>query len=255
MPVKGKIFISTVSSDRSAYIRKIFQPSGAIIVDYPMISIKPAALYPADNEVFSGIKKFDWIIFTSRHGVIHFYNHLKAITGLDHVPKHIRFATIGIKTAEELELRDRKPDFTSGGNTSTDLVKELVAEWPEPGARILLPLGNMAPTVIEDLLKDTFHCVRINVYETVKNEPVSDEASALIREDNYAMILLTSPSAAIYLSERLDDEHIPLNVRVASIGSVTTAEAVRRKMNCLVTASSSTYEGLAKSITDYYTNH
>jgi uroporphyrinogen-III synthase len=47
-------------------------------------------------------------------------------------------------------------------------------------------------------------------------------------------------------------ENINSKLRIASIGKVTTEAAEKLGMSCLITAQTSTYEGLSEEIINYY---
>jgi uroporphyrinogen-III synthase len=253
MMLKEKILISTVSADKSSRIREIFEPLGAAVVDFPMTEIQSARLSEDENKALKTIKKYHWIIFTSPNGVIHFYKLLKETTGISGIPSGIKTAAIGIKTASELEKRGRKPDYTGKGSTSEDLANELSELDTIKGYSILLPLGNLATTTLEEKLKSSANVLRINVYDTVMCNMTNTEPANLISENRYHMVLFTSPSGVSGLADALGDEISLSSIRAASIGKVTSAAAEQYGIRCLVTAARSTYEGLAEGIVNYYT--
>jgi uroporphyrinogen-III synthase len=255
MILKEKILISTVSADKSPRIREIFEPLGAAVVDFPMTEIKSAVISEEDIKALKEIRKYHWIVFTSPNGVIHFYKLLKETAGISGIPAGTRTAAIGIKTASELEKRDRKPDYMGKGSTSEDLALELSGLASIKQSNILLPLGNLAASTLEVKLKASANVVRINVYDTVKRNILNDEPARLIRENRYHMVLLTSPSGVSGFADALGNEIIISSVRAASIGKVTSAAAEEYGIRCLVTAARSTYEGLAEEIVNYYTTN
>jgi len=255
MMLNEKILISTVSADKSSRIREIFEPLGAAVVDFPMTEIQSAGITEDDIKALKFIKKYHWIIFTSPNGVIHFYKLLKETTGISGIPSGIKTAAIGIKTASELEKRGRKPDYMGKGSTSEDLANELSAMDSIKGCNILLPLGNLAASALEEKLNSSANVLRINVYDTVMRNITNDEPARLIRENRYHMVLLTSPSGVSGFADALGNEISLGSIRAASIGKVTSAAAEQYGIRCLVTAARSTYEGLAEEIVNYYTTN
>jgi len=253
MILREKILISTVSADKSSRMREIFEPLGASVVDFPMTEIKSARLTEDDNEALNDIARYQWIIFTSPNGVNHFHKLLRNTTGMSAIPAGIKTAVIGIKTASELEKRGRKPDYVGKGSTSEDLANELSGLDSLKGCNIMLPLGNLAASALEEKLKSSANVLRINVYDTVMRNLSDDEPLGLIRENRYHMVLLTSPSGAAGFADALGNEINKSSIRAASIGKVTSAAAEQYGIRCLVTAVRSTYEGLAEEIVNYYT--
>jgi uroporphyrinogen-III synthase len=255
MILKEKILISTVSPDKSARIREIFEPLGARVVDFPMTEIQSADISGEDKKALTELKKFHWIIFTSPNGVIHFHKFLNKVAGISGIPEGIRTAAIGIKTATELEKRGRKADYTGKGNTSDDLATELSGMKSIKGSNILLPLGNLASTTLEDTLSASANVIRLNVYDTVRRNITNSEPASIIRENRYHMVLLTSPSGVYGFADALGNDVDGGKIRAASIGKVTSAAAEECGIRCLVTAARSTYEGLAEGIVNYYTTN
>ncbi len=255
MILSGKIMISTVSAHKSHEIRGIFEPLGAVVVDYPMTEIQEAVLTESDTATLKKIDMFQWIIFTSGNGVKHFFNLLRIISGTNDLPPEVKIAAIGPRTSSELERIGRNADFTGHGNTAAELAAELSGICSIPDSNILLPLGNLAPSTLALNLPATSKCVRINVYNTLKSGKTDDSPAELIKQGRYDLLLLTSPSGVTHLSERLGNEFKADSIKAASIGSVTSEAAGRYGIRCLVTATRSTYAGLADEIVKYYSTN
>ncbi len=253
MNLKGKVIISTVYSQKSDEIRKIFEPMGATVIDFPLTEIRSTDLSTTIRDTLTNIEKFNWIIFTSSNGVIHFIKLLKMSGRSAKLPSHIKTVAVGIKTARELGKSGNKTDFTGTGRTSENLVAELLEKGQLKGTNILLPLGNLAPDTLEKSLSPVADVTRINVYNTTKTEIAHDEPVRLIRSNQYDLVLFTSPSGVENFINAAGHEIKKSGLRAASIGPVTTSAAERSGINCLVTASISTYEGLADEIVNYYT--
>src|SRR3972149_9372064 len=149
MILQGKSFISTVSVHKSVEFKNIFEPLGANVIDFPMSEILAMEKTPVIQSVIRQIEKFQWIIFTSSNGVVHFHRLLKEIGNESQIPNGIKIASVGIKTANAIENNGRKVDFTGSRNTVENLVDDLMAKESLQNCNILLPLGNLAPDTLE----------------------------------------------------------------------------------------------------------
>lgn len=252
MILQGKVFISTVSIHKSVEIRNIFEPLGVTIVDFPMTECIAADYTPVIQSAIRQIGKFQWIIFTSANGVINFHRLLSETTSLSEIPSGIKIAVIGAKTALELKKTGIIADYSGSGNTAENLVNELMKKEVLQDCNILLPLGNLAPDNTQIRLSKIANVTRIDVYKTVKTVVSGNESVERIKNNSYDLVLFTSPSGVINFADAVGPEYINPELRVASIGKVTTCAAEKYGLKCKITAETSTYEGLANEIINYY---
>lgn len=252
MILQGKVFISTVSVHKSVEIRNIFEPLGATVVDFPMTELMAMDQTPAIQSAICQIEKFNWIIFTSANGVKHFYRLLNKIGKVSKIPSGVKIAAVGVKTALELKNAGRNADYSGSGNTAENLVNELLEKESMAKLNILLPLGNLAPDTLQIRLSKIADVTRIDVYKTIKTVVADNEPIERIKNNRYDLILFTSPSGVVNFADTIGPEYVNLELRVASIGTVTTRAVEQYGLICIITAETSTYEGLANEIINYY---
>ena len=252
MRLQGKIFISTVSSSKTSEIRKIFEPLGAIMVDFPMTRFIEGDITPEIQSVLTQIEKYQWIIFTSANGVKYFHHLLSVTTGLTSIPQGIKIGAVGPRTALELKNSGRIADFTGTGGTAESLINELIEKKLVHNCNVLFPLGNLAPDSGKLLLSEIANATRINVYRTVKSDISDNSPIDLIKNNSYDLVLFTSPSGVMNFAETIGPRHLDPQLRFACIGKVTESAAKKYGLSCMITAETSTYEGLAKEILNYY---
>ena len=251
MILKDKIFISTVNTNKSAEIKRVFEPLGATIVDFPMIEIVGADLTMVRG-VISRNEDFDWVIFTSTNGASYFYTFLQEITGQRNLSKFTKIAVIGQSTEKVVKKLDRTPDFVGSGNTAEELVAELIEKELVTSQNILLPLGNLAPDTIQMHLSKFSEVTRIDVYKTIRSRHVDHTKIEMITNSQYDLILFTSPSGVENFLVTMGKENISPDFRIASIGQVTTQAVEKIGLKSLITSENSTYEGLSEEIVKYY---
>ena len=252
MRLQGKIFISTVSTGKAPEIRNIFEPLGALIVDFPMTRFIESDITPEIQSVLMQIEKYQWVIFTSANGAKYFHHLLSATTGLTAIPRGIKIAVVRPRTALELKNSGRTADYTGTGGTAESLINELVGKKLVHNCNVLFPLGNLAPGTAQLLLSEIANATRINVYRTVKSDISDDSPIDLIRNNSYDLVLFTSPSGVKNFAETLGPRHLDPELRFACIGKVTESAAKKYGLSSTITAVTSTYKGLAKEILNYY---
>ncbi len=252
MILKGKVFISTVSINKSFEIRNIFEPLGAKLVDFPMTSFIEANKSKEIQSSVNQIENYGWIVFTSANGVKYFHNLLYEITGLPSIPPEVKIAVVGPKTELELKKYGRTATYTGSGTTAENMVNELIEKKLVQNCRLLFPLGNLAPENTQTTISEVAEVTRINVYETVKSGATDNNPIELIKNKYYDLVLFTSPSEVVNFVETIGPAYINREIKSASIGKVTTKAAEQHGLNCLITAETSTYEGMADEIQNYY---
>jgi uroporphyrinogen III methyltransferase/synthase len=166
--------------------------------------------------------KYEWIVFTSLHGVRGFFAALTGC-GLDaRALGDAKVAAVGPKTASELRRYGIRAALVPSEHRAHALVEELASKASARG-RVLFPGGTLALDVIPEGLRA--HGIEVDfleVYATIAR-PLPEETRARISHGVDA-ILLYSPSAACGLHESGVDFG---EARIAAIGP-TTAEAARR---------------------------
>ena len=253
MILRGKVFISTVSTGKSFEMRNIFEPLGASLVDFPMTEFAEAELTSEILQAVTQIEKYDWIIFTSVNGVKYFHSILNK-AGISSIPSSVNIAVVGSKTGLALLNAGRNATYTGSGGTGEDMVTELIEKGLVQNCNILLPVGNLASGIPELMLSELSMPERINVYNTLKTVNADNGPVRLIKNNSYDLILFTSPSGVVNFTETISAENINPDLRVACIGKVTQRTAEKHGLKCVITADTSTYEGLAYEIMNYYNN-
>lgn len=253
LPLQNKLFISTRPAGASDELRHLLNEAGASLLEFPLIEIKPAPLSSHEKQLISRLEQFQWMILTSPNGVRHFFELLQEVTGTQKLSESLQIAVIGEKTEKTLEKYGYSAAFINPGSTAEDFAepfaRHIAGEKSKP--KIVLPLGNLARTVIQDQLQKLADCMRINVYKTEIPESVDRNIAKQIENENYDMLIFTSPSGIqnfLQLFPKLKNK----NIHMACIGE-TTARAAREKgFQPLAVAQNSSAAGLVESIVNYY---
>ena len=253
LPLKNKLFISTRPEGRSGEMKRLFENAGAELMEMPLIKIEPLSLSAEEKKLVKNIGQLDWLILTSANGVHYFFESFSKTSDKQKLPGHLKIAVIGNKTKKKLEEYGYSPDFVNPGNTAEDFseafLKHLQKEKVQPN--ILLALGKLARSVIQDTLTDIANCTRIDFYTTILPDTVNQNIMNRIKEDRYEMLIFTSPSGIKNFLKISSTQH-PEKLRVACIGEITARTARENNIGPLVVAEKASAKGLVDSIMNYY---
>ncbi|NOY97054.1 MAG: hydroxymethylbilane synthase [Chlorobi bacterium] len=251
LPLKNRVIISTRAKESTDSLPEILTKEGARVFSFPMIEITSPTLNDVETQYLKNIGHYDWIFFTSKNGVSHFFKQLIEVGGSTELPGSLKIAVIGEKTSAELDYYGYAPDFISTGNTSAGLLNSFYEKYNPKNLRILLALGNLADNTLFNRLSDGNIVNRINVYNTVKPEKVDSSILNIIKNDKYDLILFTSPSTFHNFSSYFTKDEMQ-NMKIASIGKTTTNTISNSGFKPLFTAKRSNIEGLKEAIIEYY---
>ncbi|MDP2335334.1 MAG: uroporphyrinogen-III synthase [Bacteroidota bacterium] len=249
--LENRIFISTRPSGQSAELETLLSEESATLITMPTIEIRPLPLDEFAWEQLKNLVSFNWIVFTSPNGLRFFFARLFDLQNHYGLPEHLKIAVVGKKTAASLECYGTSASFINLGNTAKDFVIDF-SHRVAPGERILFPIGNLARSVIEDEISKKADCTRLLFYETVLPETLNDEAFQLILNDQYDMIVLTSPSSCKNLLHLLSGKTDPAKLRLVCIGQTTSTEVIRNGLEPLITAGTANSQGIFTAIQNYF---
>lgn len=251
LPLKGKVIISTRAVESGDSLPDLLKARGAKLLALPMIGITRSQLRPDEQELMKNLEVFDWIFFTSKNGVANFFQHLLELKGNTELPKRVKMAVMGAKTAIELDYYGYSPAFINEENTSEDMVKLFIERHQQANLKILLSLGSLADKMLFDKLSVANKVYRINVYKTVLPDNADHGILEIIRKDKYDLIIFTSPSTFHHFSTFYEADLIG-KLKMVSIGATTTKAINDAGYEPLFTAKKSSAEGLRDAIIEYY---
>jgi uroporphyrinogen-III synthase len=253
LPLQNKLFISTRPAGMSDELNRLLSEAGASVLEFPLIEIKAAALSSEEKEMFSRLEEFQWMVLTSPNGVKYFFEILQEVTGYQKLPEILQIAVIGEKTGRALEKYGHTASFVNPGSTAEDFVVSFAQHIQSSGTKpkIVLPLGNLSRTVIQDHLEKFADCTRINIYRTEMPENVDKTMAEQIENVKYDMIIFTSPSGIHNFLELFPNQKNK-NIRMACIGETTASAAREKGFYPLVVAQNSSSAGIVESILNYY---
>lgn len=245
----NKVIISTQPEQSYKELATPLELLGAKVINSPMIAFKEAEISISDFSLINNISQFNWLIFTSKNGVKYFFKIFNDIRGNYNLPKNLRIAVIGKKTGKELLNYGITPNYISESNLSEIFAKELKQHVIKKESKVLVLLGNLASTNIENELSGYVNIYRINCYETIKLNILEREVASLLKNNKYDLLVFTSSSALSYFLDVLSKNRIAFDgSKVVSIGISTTNTMNKYGIKPILTARQSNIEGLIEEI-------
>lgn len=215
-PLTGQRIVVTRPRNAAPELCAALRSLGADVIPAPLIQI--AQTDASNNAALDRLEDFDWIVFSSRHGVRGFRRAIESRRLDLRALSRAGVAAVGPVTARELETWGIYPDVVPHPARAQALVDALLAQ-PSPPRHVLFPGGTLALDTIPDALGAAGVAVeRLEVYET-RLRPLDPRARSAIDAGVHA-ILLASPSAATALGNSGVD---PRDAAIVCIGPTTAA--------------------------------
>lgn len=249
--LENKVFISTRPAGQSAELESLLAEESATLIAMPTIEIRPLPLDEFAWLQLKNLDSFNWIVFTSPNGLKFFFARLFDLQNNYGLPEHLKIAVVGKKTAAHLECYGTSAEFINLGNTAEDFSADFINRV-NVGERVLFPIGNLARSVIEDRISKKAICTRVLFYETVIPVTIKEDALQLVLNDQYDMIILTSPSGCSNLLQLVSGKMDTTKLRLVCIGQTTSAEVIRSGIEPLITAGMANSQGISSAIINYF---
>lgn len=249
LPLFGRKIVVTRAHDQAAELSDRLRSLGADAVELPVISIQPAQDPAPIDRAIEQLSSYDWLIFTSVNGVRFFVERLDQ-SQQDLRSLKARICAIGPATRLAVESLHLKVDLMPDEYVAESLVKTFAAE-NLAGKRILLPRAAVARDVIPAELSK--RGARIDVVEAYRNV-IPEEAAIRAREvfsdtKKPDWITVSSSSTVKNLVAIVGHEALQ-DVRIASIGPVTSQTVRQHGLRVMAEASRFTIDGLVQAILD-----
>ena len=223
---------------------------GAEPILLPTMRLLPPDDWSPVDHMIERLSEFDYLIFTSVHGVDSFCNRIWE-TGKDlRVLSHVRFATIGPATAGALEAWHLRPEITPNSYRAEALSAALRPHVS--GKRLLWVRANRGRNILPTELRAAgaqFEEVVVYRHEEITELPPG--LAARIEQEELEWIALSSPAIARGLKQLLPEtclKKLGHSTRLAAISPVTAEAAVACGLPIQVTAQTHTWPGLFDAI-------
>ena len=198
-----------------------FFNEGRTYFHLPLIKIKPMESYEEFDGHLRNIKRFDWIVFSSRYGVEYFFKRLNRIGYDSRTLRGISIAAIGSSTSQRLSDFGILADLVPKEESSRGLLEEF-GRIDLRDKKIFLPRSDISDKGLSDGFKELGAYVLTGfAYRNVMAEDLPDLDLSFFNE-----IIFTSPSGVRNFKARY--AYVPAGVKIKSIGAVTEKEVKKR---------------------------
>ena len=252
-PLFGRRIVVTRAMEDALSFSERLERLGAEAVIAPTIEFRdPEAAQPLDAAL-AALDTFDWIVFTSAHGVDVFFARLAERAGDVRDLWRARLAAIGPATAAALEQRGMRVEIVPA-----DFRAEALADALRPrvvGHRVLLPRAAGARDVLPRALADVgAEVTDVASYRAVSSGELPPRVTRLLESGKVDAVTFTSSSTVRNFHALLGGDASRIGrASVACIGPVSAETARDLGFRVDVEAREYTIEGLAAALVDYFT--
>jgi len=247
-PLFGKRIVVTRTRQQVGVLSKKLRTLGADVIELPTIRIEEPQNLMLFGELVQDCHTYEWLIFTSPNAVDAFfkmfykiYNDARSIGG-------VRIAVVGPGTAEKIKEQHLAVDLMPEKNfVAEGLVAALKDFQSMENVNVLWVRGEDTREVIANELTGLGAIVDEAIaYRTVPEKDDNLEAIARLVNEGADMITFTSGSTV----ECFLDLNIPLppDIKIASIGPVTSETARKRGLKVDIEAEANTIPGLVDAV-------
>lgn len=239
-----KPVVVTRAEERDGPLSAELKSLGLPVLVWTAVRVLPADTARLD-EALRRAPAFDWIVFTSRHGVA-------AVTArLPTPPAGVRIAAVGRATASVLKQHGWPVDLLPGEPNAGGLVAAFAASGSARGARVLYPASSRAlPTLAAGLTQLGAEVTTVEAYRTVSGTALDvEDCRSWIARRGVGAVTFASPSAVVELESALGKEdfaRLLATTPAVAIGP-TTARALTERGYTPTLAESATLRGLART--------
>lgn len=243
-----RILITRPRAQAEGFARAL-SAAGARPMYFPVIEIIPPDDYAPLDFAIQNLEQYDWVIFTSVHGVEAFFKRLEALD-IKRIPPGLHVAAVGSRTARFLSEHglwtDRIPDEYISEEMLHGFGNNLY------GKRFLLPQSNLARTALANEIRSAGGLVtEVIAYRNSLSEPDSSEINAL--RSGVDIVTFTSPSTVrnfivVLQKHGFDVSNLPGNPLFACIGPTTKQAAEEAGLSDLIVSNEYTTAGLIETL-------
>lgn len=252
-PLFGKNIVVTRDEKGNADFASRIVRHGGNPIKFDTIRLKALTNTTRFIEAVQKISTYDWIIFTSGNGVSILFEFLSGIGKDARIFGSAKIACIGKPTAERLAEFGIKADFVPTVFTSKQLARQLIAFTNLHNKKVLLlrsELGN--EELVSILANGNAKTDDVSLYTAVPAETEYQWLKEKISEGTVDWLTFASPFSVEVFFGKISAELVnSTDVRIASIGPITTERLKKLTVKITTEASEHTIEGLVEAIEEY----
>lgn len=252
-PLFGKTVVITRDKAGNERLGSLLQKQAANVIDFPCILLQMQMDSPELKRAFREMSDYEWVIFTSSHGVDFAFEAMGKIGKDSRAFGRAKIACIGQPTAEALLRYGIRADFVPTEFTAKSLAEELSVRCDLRRNNILLLRSAIATDELYDDLRRKGAAVEdMRIYTTAaitQPEAGRNDLSEQIAAGKVDWITFTSSSTVDGFFQNIPIDMVKQSpVKLASIGPETTKKLVLLNLTVHLEADTHTAEGLVEAM-------
>ena len=258
LPLQGRRIVVTRAQEQSAGLVERLTELGATPIECPAISIAPLRDPARLDAAISQLETYDWVIFTSVNGVVHFAQRM-AVLGRDSTLLCGRkLGAIGPATRSALLTLGCTPDFMPDTYVAEAFIEQI---GNMEGMKVLVPHADIAREALAVGLRELGADVdEVPAYHTVLSE-AAGTLIELLRQDAVDAITFTSSSTVRNTIDgmvtaglnRAEAVELMSRTAIVCIGPITSGTATECGLTVTAMPDDHTVDGLVSALVSLYT--
>jgi uroporphyrinogen III methyltransferase / synthase len=255
-PLLGKKILITRPRQQASRFAALLREHGAEPIEVPTIQIAPPRSWEALDCAVANIHSYDWLIFTSVHGVQAFAERWEGRQRPYTELGGRKVCAIGPATAKELEMRGIRVDVIPNEYRAEAVVESLAA-FPMAGRRILIPRAAVARDVLPRALVSRGATVDVvEAYRTVMpSDGLEPDTRRLLEQHAVDVATFTSSSTVTNFARLVGEADLSQLLRgavIACIGPITADTAQTYGLTPTIIPHEYTIPAFAQAIVDFF---
>lgn len=252
-PLFGRHIAVTRTRQQASDLTQKLENLGATVIEAPTIELVPTTDMTEVDAALKRASEYDWIIFTSANGVKYTKQRLRELGRDVRSFGKARIAAIGDVTARAIEDElSLKVDVCPDSFVAEALSDALRQQGQVSGNRFLLLRADIARPVLREKLVE-YGANEVNdvaIYQTQTAKSLPPALLESLKAGALDWITFTSSSTVKNLITLLGDDHKQklANVKIASIGPITTQTLVDAGLKPTVQADAFNVDGLVAAL-------
>lgn len=253
----GKTVVVTRPAGRESRLATLLEERGATVLSLPLISIRPLPVAGDLQEILEGVMHYDWIVFTSGHGVDLFFDAVLKRHGDIRAIGFARIACIGEATAALVRQRGIRVELIPEQAVAESLGEALVKSGGLDSAKVLLVEGSRNRPVLAGMLEQVGHAIvdRGVFYETQMHDLNGIPSVEQYRRGGADAVVFTSASGVENFAAQSAALSLSAQARQPlffSIGPITSAAVQQHGMTVAGESAEASMEQLVEMLESYF---
>ena len=229
LSLQNKTIILTRALNQQGPSRRIFENYGAKVLDLPALVIGPPDDFSSLDNALNELASFHWIIFSSSNGIESVEKRLQQRNlSLSNVPKSLKFAVVGRKTADYLNQIGIHADFIPPEFVADSLINNFPVSGM--GLRILIPrVQSGGRQILAQSFRDSgANVVEVSAYQSYCPQKIPEITADALNNLDVDAITFTSSKIVLNSYKLIKDlfgdqlENKLNKVKLISIGPQTS---------------------------------